>query len=141
MYAYKFKSDGSFDVGWNGENVKVHFYRAKQSVTLDEYGNILDVAEESSDCWIKKSMGKSRVVNGNTYELKNFFGFLKNVEVLNTRITKTAADGREVTVYDAGKGPLTAAIASVVVAAIAVAVILGTAIERYKEEGRGGTMP
>ena len=84
-------------------------------------------------------MEKNRVVNGNTYELKNFFGFLKNVEILNTRITKTSADGREVTIYDAGKAPLMAAIASVVVAAIAVAVILGTAIERYREEGRGGT--
>ena len=133
MYAYKFKSSGSFSVGWNDENVKVHFYRAKQSVTLDEYGNILDVAEESSDYWIKKSMEKSRVVNGNTYELKNFFGFLKNVEILNTRITKTSADGRKVTIYDAGKGPLMARIANVVIAVIAVAVVLGVVISYSKE--------
>ena len=118
QYGYVFKSNGSFRIEWDNENIIIHFIRSNLAASFDKDGNNIELryfddTSEYYSYW--DQLGSSeRIVNGTSYTIENNIGLLKFLTTSRSQLIKTEANGDVTILYDVKTGHIARAITLIV---------------------------
>jgi len=106
LYGYTFRSDGDFEVEWDGENLGIYFARSDYLVSLSPQGDVLSLWEtehtiENSIYLLRVIEAHDKEVNGTMYSARNASKIAGLLSPYYAKIQVRESDGTERTVYDA----------------------------------------
>ena len=125
QYGYTFKSNGSFGIEWDGDNLNIYLVRSMGMVSLSNSGYL------KGACVIKDTFenikyennvifADEKIVDGVTYRLKNTYGILDPFSKPVSQVIRISENGKEKVICGIEMLPVT----NVIVIVIAAVVIL-----------------
>jgi len=104
LYGYNFKTQGAYDVEWDGDILNIYTVRSYNAIAVNSEGevqNVFDIKESVANdtYWRKVIDAKKKEAGGNTYALKSGIGILGIFSP--ALLTVTDATGEQRVVYDA----------------------------------------
>ena len=106
QYGYRFQTDGSFGVEFDGEVLKIYFVRSDVSVSINPVGEVQDVSRicetsENNTYWNQYVRATSRTVGEYQYILKNDIGILGMFASSYSQLYQVDRVDNEKLIYDA----------------------------------------
>ena len=132
QYGYTFNCRQSFGVEWVGEDVNIYFVRSDVLVTVNQEGEILDIAKAQdtieNNTYRNHMLCSTERTSGDTrYTIRNDMGILNVFSPSYSQLIATKSTGEEIILYDVNSvqfaKTLTVCILAAIVFLLAVAVI------------------
>lgn len=140
LYGYSFNDEGTFGVEWEQSELLIILVRCGLIVKINHKGNIvrIDQIENTVDNSIylhNNVFAKSKIVNGNKYELNNDMGILNIFASKYSTLAKTNLDGVQTVIYDVHNDYLILLLVSIIGAVLFITIAITVLIVKTRNVG------
>lgn len=107
LYGYTFDIEGSFELEWNNDNLRIYFERSEIIVTFDELGKCVEVggmvySTDNSIYKIDNVYLTEKTIGDTTYSMKNDSFIFNILGSSYSKLVKIEENSNEIVIYDAG---------------------------------------
>ena len=140
LYGYSFNDEGTFGVEWEQSELLIILVRCGLIVKINHKGNIvrIDQIENTVDNSIylhNNVFAKSKIVNGNKYELNNDMGILNIFASKYSTLAKTNLDGVQTVIYDVHNDYLIILLVSIIGVVLFITIAITVLIVKTRNVG------
>lgn len=136
QYAYSFNEPGTYGIEWDSQNVLICFVRGDYIVSVDPYGNIVELkrikdTDNNDSNWYRNIFATGKKVDKEIYRLSNV-GLLRFFGGSYSQLVKTDADGIETILYNENDQQLLNIVFAIIFILIFTAIVVFPIIKYIK---------